>query len=141
MTFKLKRFADEKQDQVEQLVAYATMLGLSGKDLISIGGRMERDRANVSIKHNVSLIKSVEIYRIGRDLDTDQRFKIKTPNGNYNFEFSGYSNWHITSLKTKNCISYNPSDDIDLPKNITWYKQQHYRMLYDIATGKIALNF
>ena len=141
MTFKLKRFSDEKQDQVEQLIGYATMLGLSGKDLISIGGKMERERTNINIKQNVALIKSLEVHRIGRDLDTEQRFKIKTDNGNYNFEFSGYSNWFITSLKTKSYVSYTPTDDIDLPKSISWYKQQQYRILYDIATGKLVLNF
>lgn len=140
MTFKLKRFSDEKQDQVEQLVAYATMLGLSGKDLISIGGKMERERASANIKHNVALIKSVQIHRIGRDLDIEQRFKIKTDNGNYNFEFE-YSNWRVTSLKTKTFVNYTPAGDIDLPTRFGWYKRQHYYMLYDIATGKFKLNF
>jgi hypothetical protein len=140
MTFKLRRFSDEKQDQVEQLIGYATMLGLSGKDLISIGGKMERDRSNMFIKRNLELIKSVEVYRIGNDVDIEQRFKIKTSNGNYNFENNGYS-WHITSLKTKNVINYTPSESIDLPKRMGWYKRCQYRMLYDIATGVIQLNF
>jgi hypothetical protein len=119
MTFKIRRFSDEKQDQVEQLIGYATMLGLSGKDLISIGGKMERDRSNMFIKRNLELIKSVEVYRIGNDVDIEQRFKIKTSNGNYNFENNGYS-W---------------------PKRMGWYKRCQYRMLYDIATGVIQLNF
>lgn len=40
--FTFSRFSPEKQDQIRQLVSYVTLMGLSGKDLISIGGRLER---------------------------------------------------------------------------------------------------
>jgi hypothetical protein len=37
-----RRFADDKQEQVRQLIAYTTLMGLTGKDLISIGGTLNR---------------------------------------------------------------------------------------------------
>jgi hypothetical protein len=39
-----KRFPVEKQDQVRQLVGFATLMGLTGKDLVSIGGKLDRIR-------------------------------------------------------------------------------------------------
>lgn len=41
---KFRRFSEDKQEQVRQLVAYTTLMGLSGKDLISIGTKLERIR-------------------------------------------------------------------------------------------------
>lgn len=40
-----KRFPAEKQDQVRALVNYATLMGLNGKDLVSIGGKLDRIKA------------------------------------------------------------------------------------------------
>lgn len=37
-----RRFPKEKQDQVRALVNYATLMGLTGKDLVSIGGKLDR---------------------------------------------------------------------------------------------------
>lgn len=37
-----KRFPPEKQDQVRQLVGFATLMGLTGKDLVSIGSKLDR---------------------------------------------------------------------------------------------------
>jgi hypothetical protein len=142
MDFKIRgRFSDEKKDQIEQLVSYATMLGLTGRDLVSIGGKMDRIRVQEECKRNLALVKSVEIHKIGNDRDMEQRFKIKTPNGNYNFEFNGYSQFRITSLKTKHSIIYTASGDIEFPRSYSWYKRYHCAMLHDIATGKCVLNF
>jgi hypothetical protein len=41
-----KRFPPEKQDQVRGLVNYATLMGLTGKDLVSIGGKLDRIKAS-----------------------------------------------------------------------------------------------
>ena len=39
------RFPEAKQPQVRQLVQWARLLGLTGRDLISIGGKLDRLRA------------------------------------------------------------------------------------------------
>ena len=37
-----RRFPEDKQEQIRQLVAYTTLMGLSGTDLVSIGGKLNR---------------------------------------------------------------------------------------------------
>jgi hypothetical protein len=41
-----KRFPADKQEQVRQLVAYAQLMGLDGKDLVSIGGKLDHIKAS-----------------------------------------------------------------------------------------------
>lgn len=53
LTFR--RFSPEKQDQIRQLIAYTTLLGLTGKDLISIGGRLERLTRSREVRQNRTL--------------------------------------------------------------------------------------
>lgn len=53
LTFR--RFSPEKQVQIRQLIAYTTLLGLTGKDLISIGGRLERLAKSRETKQNREL--------------------------------------------------------------------------------------
>ena len=53
LTFR--RFNQEKQEQIRQLVSYTTLLGLTGNDLISIGGRLVRLEKSKEIKQNRSL--------------------------------------------------------------------------------------
>lgn len=53
LTFR--RFSLEKQDQIRQLVAYTTLLGLTGNDLISIGGRLERLTRSREVRQNRQL--------------------------------------------------------------------------------------
>lgn len=43
--FELKRFPKDKHEQIAGLVQYATLMGLTGRDLVSIGGKMDRDHA------------------------------------------------------------------------------------------------
>lgn len=141
MSFKIRgRFSDDKQDQIEQLISYATMLGLTGTDLVAIGGKMDREKKKANAKMNLELIKSVEIFRIGQDIDTEKRFKIKTPSGSYNFENNGWDTWKITSLATKTSIFYTTTNNIDLPTS-SWQRLHHQRLLYDVATGAVKLNF
>lgn len=144
MSFKLSRFPAEKQDQIEQLIAYAQLLGLSGKDLVAIGGKMDRDRASEEKRANMAVIESFDCLLIGRDnpYDIDNRFKLKTVDGAYNFVQDGYhSQWVVTSLRTKVQRShYADAYNWALPKT-KWRKQQRYAMLLDINAGRFKLDF
>lgn len=64
-----RRFPKEKQDQVRALVNYATLMGLSGKDLVSIGGKLERLKVSQEKRAREvvleELVKRCEL--IGRD--------------------------------------------------------------------------
>ena len=78
-----KRFPEEKQDQVRQLVSFATLMGLTGKDLVSIGGKLDRIRA------------ATERVRL-RGIVNDMELKVnKNDRGRY------ISSWYLISGGTK----------------------------------------
>jgi hypothetical protein len=143
MSFKLSRFPAEKQDQIEQLIAYAQLLGLSGKDLVAIGGKMDREQAKRLKIANMEIVRGFECLPIGKDSkhDLDTRFKLKTIDGAYNFVNDSWQRWIVTSVKTKvQRNHYSNTDMYDLPKT-RWRTQQRYAMLLDIAEGRFKLDF
>jgi len=143
MSFDLKRFSKDKQEQLEQFVAYAQLMGLSGRDLVAIGGKIEREQAKQKKLANMEIIKGFECLPIGSDSlhDLNTRFKLKTSTGAYNFEDDSWSRWEITSLKTKVKRTHHVDTyEWDLPK--THYRtRQRYAMLLDIASGRFKLDF
>lgn len=145
MSFKLNRFSEARQDQVEQLVAYAELLGLSGSDLVAIGGKMDRERAKVRKAANMEIVRGFECLPIGRDRLTDDsfRFKLKTTSGAYNFDLlDGWNIWEVVSLRTKATKTHAASIyDYDLPKTRSYRIRSRYALLLDIAAGKFLLNF
>ena len=63
-----KRFPEEKQEQVKQLVAYARLMGLDGKDLVSIGGKLDRTRTAEEWRRNKQLVESsFQFLYVGKD--------------------------------------------------------------------------
>ncbi len=143
MTFDLKRFSQDKQEQLEQFVAYAQLMGLSGRDLVAIGGKIDREQVKQRKLANMEIVRSFECLTIGRDdkHQLDARFKLKTLGGSYNFENDHWDGWIVHSLKTKVTKSHRThSYDYDLPKT-DWRTKQRYAMLLDIATGRFKLDF
>lgn len=135
-----KRFPDEKQDQVRGLVNYATLMGLTGKDLVSIGGKLDRIAAARKRIANMQVIETFNCLPIGTTKNTDDRFKLKTTTGTYNFE-KKYSDWIVTSVSTKKTKRHSPDIwDKDLPK-ASWDRRHKYAILLDIASGELQLNF
>lgn len=144
MSFKLSRFSNARQDQVEQLISYAEMLGLSGRDLVAIGGKMDREQTKIKKIANMEIIRSFECLPIGRDVINDHsiRFKLKTVHGAYNLEsIDGWNMWAAVSLKTKvQKQHYVDMHEYDLPKSHYRVKSR-YALLLDIASGRFPLNF
>lgn len=135
-----KRFPAEKQDQVRGLVNYATLMGLNGKDLVSIGGKLDRIAAARQRIANVQIIESFNCLPIGQDKNIDERFKLKTTTGTYNFE-KRYSDWMVTSASTKKTKRHHADVyNKDLPKT-NWDRRHRYAVLLDIASGELQLNF
>ncbi len=136
-----KRFPAEKQDQVRGLVNYATLMGLTGKDLVSIGGKLDRIKLARDRVRNKELADSVRIEPIGKASmsTTVDRFKIVTTSGTYHFQ-SSYNTWKVTSLKTKVSKSHTP-DWHDFGTRARWQIRAQKSMLLDIATGTFQLNF
>lgn len=145
MSFKLNRFSDEKMIQVEQLIAYATLLGLSGEDLVSIGGKISREQSKAKKINNMEIVKSFECLPIGRDRITENsvRFKLKTTAGSYNFEnMDHWNQWEIFSLKTKTRKMHSTGMwEYELPKTSSYQTRSRYALLLDIANGRLQLNF
>ena len=145
-----KRFPKEKQDQVRGLVEYATLMGLSGKDLVSIGGKLDRIKQAQEKIRNMEIVNGFECLPIGIDRGAsksskndrlDERFKIKTANGAYNFQ-NHFGRWDIKSLATKTVIRYQASNTYDYDfGRIPYPRRQRYILLMDIATNKLLLNF
>ena len=144
MSFKLNRFSEARQDQVDQLIAYAELLGMSGTDLVAIGGKMERERAKARKVANMEVVRSFECLPIGRDQINDHsiRFKLKTVHGAYNFEnVDGWNYWEVVSLRTKAKQTHRVDlYAYDLPK-AHYHTRSRYTLLLDIAAGKLPLNF
>lgn len=140
---KLNRFSEDKQEQLEQFVAYAQLMGLSGRDLVAIGGKIEREQAKQRKLSNMEIVRGFECLPIGADTrhDLDTRFKLKTTTGSYNFENDTWDGWEVVSLKTKIKKMHRVhSYEYDLPK--TNYRTRHrYAVLLDIAAGRFKLDF
>jgi hypothetical protein len=143
-----KRFPAEKQEQVRQMVAYAQLMGLTGKDLVSIGGKLDRMSAIQERKRNLEIIHGFSILPIGRDKEykgsrledaLDNRFKIKTAAGAYNF-FYDYGGYNVKSATTGKSVRYNPKGEYHLG-NINWCRRVRYAMILDVAHGYLQLNF
>ena len=96
-----KRFPKEKQDQVRALVNYATLMGLNGKDLVSIGGKLNRIDAKKELAHNESIVSAMDIRPIGKDRDCYRRWAYTDAIGVvYHFSCS-YYRYEVTNIATK----------------------------------------
>ena len=137
-----KRFSADKQDQVRGLVNYATLMGLTGKDLVSIGGKLDRLRRAQKTKANMEVVKSFDLLPIG-DRISDRRFKLKTATGDaYNFELEHSQIWKVTSLNTKKILKHEADVwEKCLPRRGDYDSRKKWAMLLDIANGKFKLDF
>lgn len=139
-----KRFPVDKQEQVRQLVAYAQLMGLDGKDLVSIGGKLDRIKASAEYKRNKSLVESsFEFLYVGRDTDEyhlNNRWRIKTAGGSYTFTAQGWDVYRIKSNRTGTTIDHRVSTDYSLGSG-DYYKRRRYAVMLDVCNGIIPLNF
>ena len=104
VAIEFSRFPQEKQDQVRALVNYATLMGLNGKDLVSIGGKLDRVRTRREINANRAIVSGMDLRTIGKDKDfwTNNRWAWVDGQGTrYYFEDVSYGSVFITNTKTK----------------------------------------
>lgn len=136
----MRRFEAGKEAQIEQLISYVTLLGLSGTDLIAVGGKMEREKVRQTRNHNDDIIAGYTLEKIGKDPNVDyhRRFKIKTLNGSYNFESESWNRCVVTNPKTKvqkYCTYENR------PVSAKGHSRQVKQMVLAIAYGDVKLDF
>jgi hypothetical protein len=141
-----KRFPENKQEQIRQFVAYAQMCGLTGKDIRSIGDKLDRERKAVERRQNMEIVKGFECLYIGNDAKRfdknciNDRFKLKTARGTYNFKYDYYG-YQVHSLTTKKTVNHRTDAyEYELPTR-SYDELTRYATLLDIAHGKLKLDF
>ena len=146
---EFKRFSKDKQEQIKQFVAYAQMMGLTGKDIRSIGDKLDRERKAVERRANMEIIKGFKCMAIGNDARysgetlqcrLDERFKLKTDSGTYKF-VDTYGYWTITNIQTKASTKHRPATEYEVGTSRYWSRGARWRLLLDIHFGKVRLNF
>ena len=141
----LKRFPESKHEQIRQLMSYISMCGLSGRDLVSIGGYIDRQRVNEQYQHAKfrvqDYIDQKTIVPIGTDRPDQifNRFKFKTLKGNYNCS-GDWGSWEVINVKSRARQYFRPSER-NWPAHLHWGRRAFYNMVLDIAEGNIQLNF
>lgn len=142
-----KRFPAEKQEQVRGLVSYAQLMGLDGKDLMSIGGKLDR----IKKKRETELLRTIaedlckSCALIGSDKKAVDRRDLRRwayTDGigrKWKFEEADYWQVHITS-DTGVKKRFRNLDRWDLGRNGTagWTMKQ---VMLNVHSGKIQLNF
>ena len=147
---EFKRFPKDKQEQIRQFVTYAQMCGLSGKDIRSIGDKLDREARAVLKRQNMEIVRGFDCLPIGDDKRhqkhktyfqqvLDSRFKLKTARGAYNFT-RDWASWDIKSLSTGVYKRYHPSEDHELGM-MDWNHRTRCAVLLDISQGKLKLDF
>jgi hypothetical protein len=96
---EFKRFSKEKQEQIRQLVAYTTLMGLTGKDLVSIGGKLERMKEAEERKRRLAIVRT---YPVIENYDNSQiAFDVIVNNINYRI-IIGRSYYYSVEVKIVN---------------------------------------
>lgn len=134
-----KRFNQDKQEQIRQLVSYCTLLDLSADDLISIGNRLKRIKNSSEIKNNKALVK--DLYKdvfVRRYSYWDLKFDFLYNKDIYQCEFNNFKtlvtikNKRTEKVKTLQLKPYNAGTGI---------KGLVYIFLVNIKNSDIVLDF
>lgn len=138
-----RRFAPEKQDSIRALVSYTTLLGLDGKDLISIGGRLDRLKVKRERESNKKIVLAMDIRAVGKDKDLRHRWAYITPDGTrYYFDQPSYDDVRVRNAKSGvvKTVNYHEYYDVARVRSL-----HHHRYLANIMLnvyyGNIKLNF
>ena len=142
----LRRFPESKHEQIRQVMSYLEMCGLSGRDIVSIGGYMDRHAASELYRAAQDRVKAFIDQKTIRPIGGDHkdqvvnRFKYCGIDGDYNFVNDGWAGWEVTSMKTKAKKRFSNTDRV-WPGHVHWSRRHFYDMVLDIADGNVRLNF
>ena len=138
-----RRFPPEKQDSIRALVSYVTLLDLNGKDLISIGGRLERIKASRQAVNNQNIILGMDIRPVGKDKDLRRRWVYLHEDGTrYYFDSPGWSDVRVRSGLTNVTKHVTVPEQYDV-KKVRSLNHNRYlaNIMLNVYHGKIKLNF
>jgi hypothetical protein len=138
---RLKRFDKEKHDQLEGLLQWCQLMGLTGKDLVSLGGHIDRAQKTEDAKKNRTLAESIVFTPVGQnDMTMSNKWSTKNADGDrYVFENASWQRVSVTSAKTKVRKVFN-LEYYELGR-IGWQKRDRYQSALNLINGRIVLNF
>lgn len=136
---RLKRFDPSKHQQLEEFIAWCQLMGLTGKDLISLGGHLDRLQQSAEVEHTKEIIKSYTLDKVGRDQQITDRFTMLRVNGRFRFDNDGWDWVKVTNYKTKKFQRF-PLPSYNLGR-LHWRKAWIYRAVLAVHHGQIQLNF
>lgn len=138
---RLKRFDKTKHEQLEGLLQWCTLMGLSGKDLVSLGGHIDRAQAAAEAKSNRALAETITFdpVGVGGKPDMSTRWSYLTPNGRYTFQDTSWGRVVVVSNKTKVRKTFNV-EMYNLGR-LGWEKRYRMQCALNIINGKILLDF
>lgn len=143
------RWPKEKQEQVKQLLSYAEMCGLTGKDLVSLGSHMDRQLTMSNSRMLMSQVHAMPI-TVADALGTRPWYEQKW----------WYMNWTITAknggryiISPGDFMRFNCRSESGETRKITSYgyhpwprhwgyvKRQTYSFALDIDNGNVLLDW
>jgi hypothetical protein len=136
---RLKRFNKDKHEQLEQLIAWCTLMGLEGKDLVSLGGHLDRAKKSAEAKSNTELANSIKFDSVGGDTEMRNKWSTKNTHGRYTFEEATWGRVNITSNKTKIRRTFN-LQYYELGR-ASWRTRARLQSALNIIHGNIVLDF
>jgi hypothetical protein len=138
-----RRFPSEKQEQVRALVNYATLMGLNGKDLVSIGGKLDRIQLRREITSNREIVESMDLNTVGKDRDFRYRWSYKVDGVRYYFEHPDWYGVHIRSGATQKSKRVQILDHYNFGPRSWRHRGSIYvgNVMLNVYHGHIQLNF
>lgn len=136
---RLKRFDKAKHDQLEGLLEWCQLMGLTGKDLISLGGHIERSQQAAEAKSNRTLAETITFDTVGGDTEMSNKWSYLTPDGRYTFQDARWGQVTVVSNKTK--VRKNFRTEMYQLGRMHWGKRDRLQCALNIINGRIVLDF
>jgi hypothetical protein len=147
----LARFPESKHEQIKQLMGYIQLCGVTGRDLVSIGGYIDRERKKEMSKKNLARIADLDIRAIGAAKKVKpewpwwhHRWRVVTAAGDkYDFTDDVWHHYKVYSHSTKTYKIASPTNQYSGAWPTTWRynKITAHEMMMDVADGRFLLNF
>ena len=116
-------------------------MGLTGKDLVSLGGHIARAQAREESVKNLEIAQGFPVEFVGKDTKMEKRWSIKNIYGRYTCECS--SGWAdtVSAVSNKTGVRKSfPVSSYELGRG-HYYDHTRYSFLLDVHSGKIVLDF
>ena len=136
---RLKRFDKTKHEQLEGLLQWCTLMGLTGKDLVSLGGHIDRAQAAAEAKSNRALAETIKFDPVCGNDNMSNKWSYNTPNGRYTFNDTSWGRVAVTSIKTK--VRKNIQIEQYQLGRLHWQKRERLNCALNIIHGRIVLDF